>query len=45
VDTGTENLIEEFIVFDNDCEIESDTCFDEALGNQKIKDINQLVHF
>ena len=31
----TENLIEEFIGFDNDCEIESDTCSNGATGIQK----------
>ena len=33
----TENLIEEFIRFDNDCEIESDICSGEATWIQKIQ--------
>ena len=37
----TENLIEEFIGFDNDCEIESDNCSDEATCIQKIQGMNQ----
>jgi len=31
----TENLIEEFIGFDNDCEIESDASNDEVPGYSK----------
>jgi len=44
VEVCTENLIEEFIGFVNDCEIESDTSSDDPTGNQKTKDINQWGH-
>jgi len=33
----TENLIMEFIGYDNDCEIESDTCSDNKTNIQKKK--------
>ena len=35
MDAFTENLFEKFIGFDNDWEIESDTCSDEEKGFQK----------
>ena len=46
VDAFTENLIEKLIGFDIDCEIESDTCSNEAISIQKkIKGIYQEVYF
>ena len=45
MDAFTENLIKEFIGFDNDCEFFSDTCSDEEKGIKKTKGINQDVYF